>query len=236
MGVLPVFYRWRRLRPTSLSGKFRERRYSSGAAKRASSPWAMAALIAATPAAGPPGCFQTPAETARKSAPAVARPAALSAVIPPMATEGTSIVSCQIDRISGSAVVGGVLGGGREEGPEGHVVGAGLGGLHGQVAAVVAGDADHRARPHDLAGLLVGRVALADMDAVAAQPGGEVRAVVEDHRHVVRAGDGARAWTAAAITSSGRPSGGSAARPRRRRPGRRPGRGRRRPGRPGPAG
>ena len=59
--------------------------------------------------ASPPGWLQTPADTARKSAPAAARPRAVSAVMPPMATQGVCIVSCQTDRISGSARVGASL-------------------------------------------------------------------------------------------------------------------------------
>ena len=39
---------------------------------------------------------------------------------------------------------GRLLGEGREEGAERHIVGAGLGRFHGQVARIMAGDTDHR--------------------------------------------------------------------------------------------
>ena len=64
-----------------------------------------------------------------------------------------------------------VLGRGREEGAEGDVVGAALGGLHGQVQAVVAGDADHARRGPRSAGPRQRHVVLAHMDAVAAERG-----------------------------------------------------------------
>ena len=42
---------------------------------------------------GPSGWPHTPAETAKKSAPAATKGAQLSTVIPPMATQGTFVVS-----------------------------------------------------------------------------------------------------------------------------------------------
>ena len=45
---------------------------------------------------------KTRADTARKSAPAAARPAAVSTLMPPMATQGASIASCQAISSSGS--------------------------------------------------------------------------------------------------------------------------------------
>src|SRR5690606_2282924 len=62
---------------------------------RAARPLAISALNAATAAAGPSPWDQTPAETARKSAPAAAISAAVSTVIPPMATQGTTMSACQ---------------------------------------------------------------------------------------------------------------------------------------------
>ena len=55
----------------------------------------------------------------------------------------------------------------REEAAEGDVVGAGLGRLDGEMAARVAGDADDPVGAEDAARLVVGRILLADMDAVA---------------------------------------------------------------------
>src|SRR5262249_38958458 len=58
------------------------------------------ALKAAPAARGPSACFQTPLATARKSAPARTNGSALPTTMPPMATQGVSMVSCQISRIS----------------------------------------------------------------------------------------------------------------------------------------
>ena len=66
------------------------------------------------------------------------------------------------------------------EGAEGDVVGAGFSGFHGQMAGVVAGDADDGFVADGGAGLFVGHVILAHMHAVAAGLEGEVGAVVED--------------------------------------------------------
>jgi len=66
-------------------------------------------LKARTAAAGPSGCCQTPALTARKSAPASTRGDALATVMPPMATHGTVIRLLHHARISGSACDGGFL-------------------------------------------------------------------------------------------------------------------------------
>src|SRR5581483_10395625 len=62
-----------------------------------------------TAAAGPSGQAQTPAETARKSAPASMSGRAFSTVMPPMATQGTTINSLHQRRISGSAEAFGCL-------------------------------------------------------------------------------------------------------------------------------
>src|ERR1700761_7322315 len=50
-------------------------------------------LKARTAASGPSACSHTPAETARKSAPASTSAGALAAVMPPIATHGTTISS-----------------------------------------------------------------------------------------------------------------------------------------------
>ena len=63
----------------------------------------MAAFMVRTPSAGPAGWFQTAPITARKSAPACTKGAQFAAVIPPMATEGISNISCHQVRISGVA-------------------------------------------------------------------------------------------------------------------------------------
>src|SRR5690606_25595824 len=70
---------------------------------------AIAAWKAFTAAAGPSGCFQIPAETARKSAPASISGTQFSTVMPPMATQGISISSDHQAMISGSARVVGCL-------------------------------------------------------------------------------------------------------------------------------
>src|SRR6478672_13909297 len=66
-------------------------------------------LKAFTAAAGPWGCAHTPAETARKSAPASTSGLAFPTVIPPIATHGTTINSLHQRRISGSAAAFGCL-------------------------------------------------------------------------------------------------------------------------------
>ena len=68
----------------------------------------------------------------------------------------------------------------REEGAERDVVGAGLGGDEGAVAAVAAGHADDAVGAEPAARLGIGHVLLADMDAVAIELGGEVGPVVHD--------------------------------------------------------
>ena len=55
--------------------------------------------------------------------------------------------------------------------------------------AVVTGDADHGVGPHDLAGLDQTGVGLAHMHAVAAQSGGQIGAVVENHGDATGLGD-----------------------------------------------
>ena len=54
-------------------------------------------------------CAQTPADTARKSAPAATSGRQFWGVIPPMATQGISMVSCQMARTSASARIGASL-------------------------------------------------------------------------------------------------------------------------------
>src|SRR4051794_28170345 len=64
---------------------------------------AIAAFSALTPAAGPSGWFQMEPTTARKSAPARTSGWQFSAVMPPMAQQGSSIISDHQDRMSGVA-------------------------------------------------------------------------------------------------------------------------------------
>ena len=64
---------------------------------------AIAALSAFTPAAGPSGWFQMQPTTARKSVPARTRGPLFSGVMPPMAHDGSSIISDHQARISGSS-------------------------------------------------------------------------------------------------------------------------------------
>ena len=63
----------------------------------------MAVFIARTPAAAPWACPQTAPTTARKSAPARTKGAQFAAVMPPMATQGTSITSLHHSSRSRSA-------------------------------------------------------------------------------------------------------------------------------------
>src|SRR3546814_16949861 len=65
---------------------------------------AIARQKAETAAAGPSGCCQTPAETARKSAPAATSGPQFSTVIPPMATQGASIRPDRKSVVSGKSV------------------------------------------------------------------------------------------------------------------------------------
>src|SRR3546814_13348289 len=64
---------------------------------------AIARQKAETAAAGPSGCCQTPAETARKSAPAATSGPQFSTVIQTMATQGASIRPAHHSLVSGSA-------------------------------------------------------------------------------------------------------------------------------------
>src|SRR5262249_35831512 len=81
-------------------------RAGSNKAFRPCHPWAAnSALKRATAFSGAAAGAPTPAETARKSAPAAIKGAALSSVMPPMATQGTSMVSVHQDKRSGSARV-----------------------------------------------------------------------------------------------------------------------------------
>src|SRR5438105_14134854 len=67
------------------------------------------ALKSRTAASAPSGCSQTPADTARKSAPASISTGALAVVMPPMATEGTTMMSLHPRNSSISAAVLGSL-------------------------------------------------------------------------------------------------------------------------------
>ena len=69
----------------------------------------MAAKNPFTAAPGPCGWLQTALDTARKSAPASTTGPQFSGVIPPIATHGVCMVSCQIDRVSRSQEVGASL-------------------------------------------------------------------------------------------------------------------------------
>src|SRR3977135_2474070 len=64
---------------------------------------AIAASIAATPAAGPWLCSQTALITARNSAPAATSGAQLPGVMPPMATAGIVMMRVHQDKVSISA-------------------------------------------------------------------------------------------------------------------------------------
>ena len=85
------------------------------------------------------------------------------------------------------------LGVGGVEGAEGDVVGTLFACHHGEMPAVVAGDADDGVLADDAAGLGVGGVLLADMDAVAAGFGGDVGAVVDEEGDAALLGDGPQA-------------------------------------------
>ena len=82
-----------------------------------------------------------------------------------------------------------VLGRGREEGAERDIVGAGLARLHGEMAAVVAGDADLRVGAEQGPRLARIAVALAEMDAVGADPLRKPHIVVDDERDLARGAD-----------------------------------------------
>lgn len=108
----------------------------------------------------------------------------LSGVRPPIATRGTpSAALCRSRSVCGAAA--GDLGGGREEGAEGHIAGAGRHGLLGIGQLVVAGGADdglgteQRARAGDVP------VGAAQMHAGGAHGLGQHRIVVDDQRHAV---------------------------------------------------
>src|SRR3546814_2689539 len=69
------------------------------------------------------------------------------------------------------------------------VIGPRVAGLHREMAAVVAGDADLRRGAEQRARLARVAIVLPEMDAVGAEPFGEADAVVDDERHVARAAD-----------------------------------------------
>src|SRR5258707_11809469 len=71
-----------------------------------------------TASSGPSGCSHTPAETARKSAPASISVGALAMVMPPMATQGTTVVSLHQRSNSISALVLGSLVWGGKKAPK----------------------------------------------------------------------------------------------------------------------
>jgi hypothetical protein len=85
--------------------------------------------------------------------------------------------------------VAGVLGRGREEGAEGDIVGARLAGFHGEMTAVVAGDADLRLGAEQRPGLARIAVTLAEMDAVGVQPPGQRHVVIDDEGDVMLGAD-----------------------------------------------
>ncbi len=77
------------------------------------------------------------------------------------------------------AVLGG-LGAARKKRAERDIIGAGLGGGNGAVAARAAGHSDDAVGTEQAPRLGIGHVLFADMDAVAIELGGEVGAVVHD--------------------------------------------------------
>ena len=81
------------------------------------------------------------------------------------------------------------LGVGGVEGAESHIVGAFFTGFHGEMAAVVAGDADNGVLADQAPRLGITGVLLADMDAVATGLGGDVGAVVDDEGDAASLGD-----------------------------------------------
>ena len=122
--------------------------------------------------------------TAMKSAPASTSGRALSGVIPPIATQGISNKVDHQVRIDGWRPVMRRLGRGRIEGAERDIVRAGLARLHREMAAVVAGLADLRRRAEQRARLADVAVALAQVDAVGAEPLGQLHAVIDDERDI----------------------------------------------------
>ena len=127
--------------------------------------------------------------TARKSAPASTSGPQFCCVMPPIAQHGTTVVSLQSRSSSGSLGTGGGLGRAREEGAERDVVGAGVGGDDGAVAARTAGHPDDMVRAEEAPGLGVRRVFFTDMHPVAIQLGGEIGPVVHDERDAPVLGD-----------------------------------------------
>ena len=99
---------------------------------------------------------------------------------------------------AGFGVELGLFGGCGVEGAEGDVVGGVFAGLHGEVPAVVAGDAEGEVFADAGAGLAGVHVCLADVDAVAAVVGDEVGAVIEEEGDVAGLGDGAEGFDCAA--------------------------------------
>src|SRR3546814_15555773 len=69
------------------------------------------------------------------------------------------------------------------------VIGPRVAGLHREMAAVVAGDADLRRGAEQRARLARVAIVLPEMDAVGAEPFGEAAAVVDDERPGARAAD-----------------------------------------------
>jgi hypothetical protein len=149
----------------------------------------MAWFMARTPAAGPSGWAQTAPTTARKVAPAWTKGAQFWGVMPPMATQGSSMSSDH--QAIRPGLGGGILGGGGEKRAERDVVRAVLAGLHREVPAVVAGDAEGEGGADEGAGFACRGVGLADMDAVGPMGVDEIGAVIEEEGDAAGLGDGA---------------------------------------------
>ena len=127
-----------------------------------------------------------------------------STVMPPMATQGTTVAADQLARISRIGFRLGFLGPGREEGAEGDIVRAGLGRLHRQMPGVVAGHADRRAVADQGPRLGIAGILLPDMDPVRAELARQIRPVVDQERHIVsRWQTGIRSSAARRTASSG---------------------------------
>ena len=86
-------------------------------------------------------------------------------------------------------MIEGVLGLGRKERAKRHIIGPGLGGVHRQMPAVMAGDADDGLFTDDPPRLGDRHVGLAQMNAVATQFSREVRSVVQEQGDAIRPAD-----------------------------------------------
>ena len=103
-----------------------------------------------------------------------------------MATLGISNRVAHQDRIEQSGRWRGFLGRAREEGAEGDIIGTRLARLHGEMAAVMGGDADLRRGAEQGAGLARVAVVLAEMDSVGADPLRQRRRIVDDEGDLAR--------------------------------------------------